>query len=171
MTPMTATRQQASPIWEPSVVSPTLGISYDVQSFKVDPVSRQENWLDPALRQLLKLTRYGQGWDSYGSPPPNPTAVVEAIVLLALSFQFVRDLPRPQIAPASGGGIQIDWYLGDRDLEIAILPDGTTEFLLVEDDEPLEEGEITRDLPLRKAYSAELNRILRWTFTRHSGNF
>ena len=57
------------------------------------------------------------------------------------------DLPLPQVVPVPGGGVQLEWRHGRREVEIEILPDGTMEFLRVEDGEPRDE-ELTGVVPL-----------------------
>jgi len=51
-----------------------------------------------------------------------------------------EDLPIPFVAPVSGGGIQLDWSVAGRELELHIMPDGSIQFLRAFGGEVLEEG-------------------------------
>jgi hypothetical protein len=71
------------------------------------------------------------------------------------------DLPVPHVAPVPGGGIQLEWRVGDRELELEILPDGAIEFLRAERGEPVDEAALD---------SAQLHSLLAWVVsTRRSG--
>ncbi len=83
-----------------------------------------------ALRTISNLMRLPDNWDSYGSPRIKQVAVQGAVeVLIAADGE---DPPPPRIVPISGGGLQIEWGAGVRELEIEMLPDGSIEFLKVE---------------------------------------
>jgi hypothetical protein len=38
--------------------------------------------------------------------------------------------PIPAFVPTSGGGVQFEWTVGERELEIEVYPDGTIQYLL-----------------------------------------
>ena len=100
---------------------------------RITPLSSEPSWHSDALQDIARLGRLQNNWDGYGSPPMEQAALRQAIVLL----DAIRDycLPAPEICPVSGGGIGIAWQLYKRELEIEILPDGSAEFLMVEDEE------------------------------------
>lgn len=162
MTPITATGPRACEVWEQSAAAHTTTVK-EVQSYEVKPASQPEDWLKRTLLKVQAFGAYSPNWDSYGSPPPTSTAQGRALLLLAFGRLFFHDLPEPQIAPSPGGGIQIDWTHDNRDLEISILPNGTAEYLLVENDNPLEEGTLSY---LRVDSRTGLRRILRWILDR-----
>lgn len=89
------------------------------------------------LRELLSLP---QGWDSYGSPPPTAVAVERAIRVVLETTQQIFFLPR--IVPVPGGGVQLEWSSGQRELEIEIDDNGFVEYLKAERGIPVEEGPI-----------------------------
>jgi hypothetical protein len=114
------------------------------QWYRVTPLSSYPPWLRTALKTLAQLAQLPENWDGYGSPAPQRIAADRASNLL--TFLEWDDLPVPQIGPVPGGGIQIEWHVANRELEIEILPDGSGEFLRV-DGEAMEEGPLTADRP------------------------
>ncbi len=106
------------------------------QLSRVVPLSYATDNVLASLRRIAELMRLPDNWDSYGSIPIQPAAARRAIqVLLAAETEFP---PPPRIVPVSGGGLQIEWAYGNRELEIEMLPDGSVEFLLAGDEQTLE---------------------------------
>lgn len=102
------------------------------------PVSGLSHWQIQALKGVLQTAHLQANWDSYGSPAPSPVTVNSAIQLLtSVGFDI---LPVPYIVPVVGGGIQFEWIVDRRELELEILPDGSADFLKSEGGTPLEEG-------------------------------
>lgn len=104
------------------------------------PVDGLSHWQIQALKGVLQTVHLANNWDSYGSPPPSPIARAAAVSLIT-RFDF-DDLSTPDVVPVVGGGIQFEWIIGQRELELEILPDGTVEFLRVEGTQPLDEGRL-----------------------------
>ena len=92
-----------------------------------------------SLRTISELARLPDNWDSYGSPKVQPAAVQRAIEVLAAAQ--AESVPAPRIVPVAGGGLQIEWDAGPRELEIEVLPGGGIEVLMVE-------GETMNEAPL-----------------------
>ena len=68
--------------------------------------------------QLLRLTKLPVGWDGYNSVPVKQEVAYFARAVL---YQVMTDqIPTPTIVPISGGGVQIEWYVGDVEVELAI---------------------------------------------------
>jgi hypothetical protein len=88
---------------------------------------RLPSWIERAIPPLVRLCSLEPNWDSYGSPPPLLALVRRTLTLL--SYAEVDGLPDPEIVPASGGGVQLEWYLEDRELEIEFMRDGRVEYL------------------------------------------
>jgi hypothetical protein len=78
-------------------------------------------------------------WDSYGSPHIQEVAAQR--ILEILSAAQTEYSPIPRIVPVSGGGMQVEWGVGNCELEVEALPDGSVEFLLVD-------GERTYEMPV-----------------------
>ncbi len=89
---------------------------------------------EPTALQLINaLAKLPSNWDGCGSPALRPTAVDEARRLLSLPG--IDQLPSPLIYPTSEGGVQLKWHTPTRGLKINIFPDGSVEFLLIQEHE------------------------------------
>lgn len=95
-------------------------------------------WLEDSQDELHKLKELPENWDSYGSPRIKDISVTTTANLLIDLAKF--GMPKPQIFPVSGGGLQLEWQRNMRELEIEVLPDGSIEYLKV-----YEDGEMTED--------------------------
>lgn len=116
-----AKEEQFVPEWEQPV--PAYGLS---------------QWQVDSIVEILRLGNLQQDWDSYGSPPPG-SQLIELAIRVVRSIPF-DDLATPRVVPVAGGGIQIEWRVGQRELELTILPDRSVEFLKIERGEPCEES-------------------------------
>lgn len=93
-----------------------------------------------SVRTLARLIQLPGNWDSYGSLPIQPPAYFGALwLLLVLNDTAVS---APHIGPVSDGGIQLEWQLAGRELELEILPDGTIGYLSVNDRGEIETGDV-----------------------------
>ena len=93
-----------------------------------------------AMRRLGEIAKLPQNWDSYGSPPPTPIAV-ETVMDLLLKIDD-RNLPFVRVVPVSGGGVQLEWCVSDRELQLEISGDGTAQYLQIENGRPIKEEEV-----------------------------
>jgi len=115
-------------------------------STNTDRLTPSGSWLDECLKRVDDLARMPMGWDSYGSPAI-AQAALETIVELLHKLALLS-APKPHIAPISGGGLQLDWTVNNRELEIGVRATGRLEYLIVEDDESLEGDVLTlSDVP------------------------
>ena len=133
-------RSYTSPQWSGVVVSSDLS-----------------RWQIEAVRKLFQLLALPPDWDSYGSPPPSEVAVraAERLVLGIDLDYFVT----PRIVPVSGGGVQLEWSVGSRELEIEIGDEGSAEYLKSLHTEPVEEGQVSlADVP-------RIRSLLTWLMT------
>ena len=83
-------------------------------------------WLQAILPAIRRIQGLEHDWDSYGSPPP-PKQLVDEIILLLHRTEM--DFPPPAAVPVSGGGVQLEWYLGRRELEVEFAQGRQAEFL------------------------------------------
>jgi hypothetical protein len=122
----------------------------------------ESQWELHALRGVFRTEGLRQDWDSYGSLPPSMKAIDVSLHLVRKIAELdLGDLPVPHVAPVPGGGIQFEWRVGDRELELEILPDGAIESLRAERGEPLDEAALG---------PSELHALLAWVVsTRRSG--
>ncbi len=88
------------------------------------PVSLAPQW----YRELVGIAALKENWDGYGSPRVNPTALEVARQLLSEAQQY--GLSSPHIAPVTGGGVNIEWVVDERELEVEVLPTGAVEYLM-----------------------------------------
>lgn len=143
MTPATVTADESTAL-EPisNIATPSGG---DTQSSKITPRSEQD-WLRDCVQSLLRLVQSPHDWDGYGSPPVQQSALETAILLLAVVFDRSQ-ISAPAIMPVSGGGVQLGWHIGHRELELEVLPDGSAEYLTVEQGDPVGSGSVSIERP------------------------
>lgn len=98
------------------------------------------SWVSEVFQALTGLEGLPPNWDSYGSPPPQASALHTARQFLA--GVSAAGIPAPNVTAVPGGGIGLHWRVADRDLEIEFLPDGKAEFLksVGADESSLEQG-------------------------------
>lgn len=82
-----------------------------------------------SLRTISGLAQMPENWDTYGSPRIQRLAIQQAVEVLVASQTKCPAAPR--IVPVAGGGLQIEWEMDARELEIEVLPDGSIETLMV----------------------------------------
>ena len=103
-------------------------------------------WQIEAVRKLFQLLALPRDWDSYGSPPPSEVATTAGVrLILGIDLDnFVS----PRVVPVSGGGVQLEWSSGSREVEIEIDDEGSVEYLKSVGAKPVEEGPLSlADLP------------------------
>ena len=114
----------------------------------------ESHWQIQVLKAVCQLANLRYDWDSYGSPPISSVGLTASTRLIAMINP--EDLPVPQVFPVPSGGIQLEWTVGQRELEIEILPDGMIEYLKVEHGQPIEEAQV------RLGAYAQVSSILSW---------
>ena len=102
-------------------------------------------WQVDALRNVGELSELPHNWDGYGSPPPSEGACEAAARLISLMESF--PLAAPEIGPASGGTLQMEWACNRRELELHVLADQSVEYLRVVNGEPIEQGTVGISAP------------------------
>lgn len=70
--------------------------------------------LDARLDQVAVL---GPDWDGHGTPPIDP-AVLRAVRDWGQSMPGWVFAPAPAVVPLSSGGLQLEWHVGPRILEL-----------------------------------------------------
>lgn len=73
-----------------------------------------------AAAALYALLQLPEGWDSYGAPRISGEAV-------SISWTLIRQLlwanfPLPRIVPTADGGVQLEWYGNNVDVQIEVMP-------------------------------------------------
>lgn len=64
------------------------------------------------VEALARLSVLPENWDTYGSRPVTNLAVEGVLRILGLAV--ARGLRLPVLGPVPGGGIQLEWYAGER---------------------------------------------------------
>lgn len=106
----------------------------------VIPTRALSQWQIQGIKRLNKVLSLPENWDSYGSCPPTQDAANTAMdVLTRIDMDY---FVAPRVVPISGGGLQLEWEIGTRALELEILSDGSVEYLTTERREPRDEGRI-----------------------------
>jgi ABC-type bacteriocin/lantibiotic exporter with double-glycine peptidase domain len=73
--------------------------------------------------------------------PVSQTAVMLARIVLA-DLRGVENIPTPSVCPTSGGEIGIVWSLGNKQLEVLFSDNQAGSFVLSQNDEIIEDGEV-----------------------------
>ena len=112
--------------------------------------SELSQWQIEAIRKLRQVLTLPPDWDSYGSPRASEVAITAAVQLvLGIGLDY---FVTPRIVPVSGGGVQLEWNLESREVEIEINAEGSAEYLKSSDGKPIEEGSISlSDFPRIRA--------------------
>lgn len=84
-------------------------------------------WLLSAADDVVRLATLPDDWDGEGSPRIELASVTKAVEVLCKLATAVE--PLSHVSPVPGGGLQLEWFLPDRYLEIEIFPDGSVEYL------------------------------------------
>ena len=96
-----------------------------------------EKW--KSFQTLKEIRQLPDDWDSYGSPRLSDEIYTNAFAFLC-SLLNHEEFPEPSIGPVSGGGVQFEWQMGGRELEIEFSEPSQNEFLKVYEDRRMEEG-------------------------------
>ncbi len=113
------------------------------------------DWQVDAVKKILSFQPLTQNWDSYGSEQITQ-GVIDVAVNLINHIGF-GNVSAPRVIPVSGGGIQLEWVKGGRELEVEVHPNGSIEYLAVYNGEPTGEAEIEPHKVLPEA-----ERLLSW---------
>lgn len=110
-------------------------------------------WFITAVHRLEAAVELKENWDGSGSPAPTASALLAIIrVFCAVAPELP---PQPAVVPVPGGGLQLEWHIASRELEIEVMPQGECAFLTV-DGEPIDEGTCSPDAAER------LRGLIRW---------
>jgi hypothetical protein len=84
-------------------------------------------WREIASKRLAALHSLEAGWDGVGSVPISETAIAKADRLLDLAFNDVPFPAPPSAVPCADGSLQLEWWLSDLRVELAIEDAGEVE--------------------------------------------
>lgn len=83
--------------------------------------------VERARGTLSQLTALEEGWDGYDALPTLPR-VAEHTQLFLEQVEAYTSVA-PDLVPLPNGGVQLEWYIGEVEIEVEIEPDGTTTIL------------------------------------------
>ena len=103
------------------------------------------DWLDGVASRCQELTELGPNWDTYGASRVSSITARAGITLLGGVAPSA--LPAPRVVPTAQGGVQFEWQVGSRELEIAFdTPTQVSVFFVDESTGEEIEKELTNDL-------------------------
>ena len=123
---------------------------------------RNEPWFADVCISLFSYCFLEPGWNGYEESRIAESAIADTLVVLA---RTALGGPAPWAVPKHDGGIQIEWYYGDAEIEVGIPPSGPASVYietsgggenyytaLVDDEEAWKElAAAITDLPAQKA--------------------
>lgn len=110
----------------------------EAQSVEVYTASRLTSFHRSVISELFKKQNMAPNWDGYGSPPPSRRLVNKAVNLAAmLNFD---ETTQGQVLALEGGGVQIECAKGGHELHFSFFPEGTVEYLKLEEGDVVDEG-------------------------------
>lgn len=123
-------------------------------------------WLMDMLPDIEELGDLQDNWDSYGSPPPSGELIANVVLLLHRAERLLGcvewpSMPRPDVVPLPGGGVQLEWHLPQKELELEF-SEGDPPSALKVDIESGEEVESTFGLDDDEAVGS----LLAWLVSR-----
>lgn len=110
----------------------------EAQSVEVYSAPSLTRFHRAVISDLFKTQAMAANWDGYGSPPPSRTLINKAVGLMArLNFD---ETIQGRVIALEGGGVQIECAKGDREVHFSFFPEGTVEYLKLEEDQAVYEG-------------------------------
>jgi hypothetical protein len=112
-----------------------------------------------ARERAQRLLSLPERWDTYGAKIPSKRATTFALNFLrdaiGVFMDHEIDVPSPFLVPTASGGVQFEWSVGSRELELEIPEKGRFAYLAA-DGSKENEGEASRWTAMR---------LLRWVIT------
>jgi hypothetical protein len=121
-------------------------------AYEIDALNE---WQLRVIRKIMALRGLPQGWNSYGSAPISDETIDEAVRLVGSNI-FPPALGAPSVFPLSGGGIQLTWTMGSREVELEVNAERGSEVVV-------SSGEVVVELPSRRPIEhIPVGRLLSW---------
>ena len=92
---------------------------------------RVEPWFHEIWGSLRELRLLEADWNGYGEQPISHDSISDTIKIL---HRVAKGGPAPVVAPMYDGGIQIEWYGEDIEIEVEVPPSGPTSIYIVRPD-------------------------------------
>lgn len=94
-----------------------------------------------AAHAIANLSTLPDNWDGQGSPRISASVATKGLEVIELLGSTAETLSHA--SPVPGGGIQLEWYLGGKYLEIEVRPDGSLEYFIEVNGAETEEGSLS----------------------------
>ena len=117
------------------------------------PAFGLRDWQVSTMNSLARLSGLPENWDSYGSAPI-PEQVISFATDLVSGAAF-QSAPLPHVVPVSGGGLQLEWSKGLRELEVQITPELTIELFA-------RDGQAMAEQSVQSLSKSNLAQLLNW---------
>ena len=89
----------------------------------------RQQWFRPTLDRMIEFLSLEENWNGYGERPIHDSAVKRAVDILN---EICPNGPGPSVVPTPRGGLQIEWAVGDFEIEVEIPPSGPALVLVVD---------------------------------------
>jgi hypothetical protein len=109
----------------------------DPKTYTLTEPASPPGWIERIICELRELMTLPESWDSYGARKIARGPVDLAIEVL--SDPMFACLPPPAIVPTSAGGVQAEWRVGSRALELEFLSDLDLDVLYFDEEDGVEE--------------------------------
>jgi hypothetical protein len=83
--------------------------------------AKEPDWLVGWMKRLSMALNLPEDWDSYGASRVKSTAALGAVAFVLQNIE--PGIPVPTILPHRSGGVQLDWHVGDAELEVLVFSD------------------------------------------------
>ncbi len=94
------------------------------QVFAVDRESILRKPLSDTLAKVHNLLSWGENWNSYRTPAPDPNAIAHAESWIVSLFETVDDLGllwiKPSVTPSPEGEVVFEWWYREKKLTIYV---------------------------------------------------
>jgi len=75
-------------------------------------------WWKRVERAIWAIAELPEGWDSYGARPVARRNIRAALDLLRNVCRMTT--PEPSIVPTTSGGLQVEWHLPQKELQVTV---------------------------------------------------
>ncbi|HET9212579.1 MAG TPA: hypothetical protein VFR03_19400 [Thermoanaerobaculia bacterium] len=127
-------------------------ISIDKPGVRVLRRGKRTEAYQQVRARVGKLLTLHENWNTYGAKIPSQRALFFTLHFMRDAIGVLLDhgisVPAPFLAPTASGGVQLEWHIGPRELELEIPGKGRFEFLVV-DGSNKAEGEASRWMAMR----------------------
>ncbi len=80
-----------------------------------------QTWFGEVYSRLCRFLSYSEDWNGYGEKAISERSAIGTIIVL---HRIGIGGPRPVVVPVYDGGIQIEWYHNEFEIEVEIPPYG-----------------------------------------------